>query len=43
MLLGSPAYFEPEPPGMRERLITRIGGYSKLMYWYRSKRPRWFV
>jgi hypothetical protein len=33
--------FEPEPPSLRERLILRIGGYSKFMYWYRSARPRW--
>lgn len=34
--------FEPRPPSLRERLILRIGGYSKFMYWYRSRRPRWF-
>lgn len=33
--------FEPKPPTLRERLILRIGGYSELMYWYRSLRPRW--
>ena len=33
--------FEPKPPSLRERLILRIGGYSELMYWYRSLRPRW--
>jgi len=39
-LYGS-TMFEPKPPSLRERLILRIGGYSELMYWYRSLRPRW--
>ncbi len=33
--------FESKPPSLRERLILRIGGYSEVMYWYRSLRPRW--
>ena len=33
--------FESKPPTPRERLITALGGYSTLLYWYRALRPRW--
>jgi len=30
-----------DSPPLRERLILAIGGYSRLLTWYRARRPRW--